>query len=50
MRRRQFIALAGGAAASSAISSFGALAQTASKTYRIGVIGGALTSPPPISY
>jgi ABC-type uncharacterized transport system substrate-binding protein len=49
LRRREFIALAGGAAASSALASLAARAQS-TRTFRIGFLGPALTSPPPRAY
>ena len=50
MRRRQFLGVLGGAAASPAFSALPARAQSPARTFRIGVLGPALTSPPPISY
>jgi putative ABC transport system substrate-binding protein len=47
LRRRRFLALCAGATVAWPLA---VRAQSASRTYRIGVIGGALTSPPPVSY
>jgi putative ABC transport system substrate-binding protein len=47
VRRREFLTLCAVAAVARPLA---ARAQSPSRTYRIGVIGGALTSPPPISY
>jgi putative ABC transport system substrate-binding protein len=50
MKRRELIAFAGGAVASSILSSLAARAQSAARTFRIGVLGPALTNPAPIGY
>jgi putative ABC transport system substrate-binding protein len=51
MKRREFITLlGGGAVACSMLAPFAVHAQPASRTYRIGFLGPALTSPPPIGY
>ena len=46
LKRREFIALLGGAAA----WPFAALAQRNDKVIRVGFFGPALTSPPPVAY